>query len=135
MEKGDEVSIDIEPGKTLIVKFLTWRGAPGWQRVVYFELNGQPREVLVADKSLGETATKGGEADPRTRSTSRPRCRARSWASPSPGEEVNAGQKLLMLEAMKMETTLYAERAGKVAEVLVRPGAQVEGGDLVIRFE
>ena len=45
------------------------------------------------------------------------------------------GQKLLTLEAMKMETTLYAERAGKVAEVLVRPGTQVEGGDLVIRFE
>ena len=40
-----------------------------------------------------------------------------------------------MLEAMKMETTLHADRAGKVAEVLVRPGAQVEGGDLVIRFE
>jgi pyruvate carboxylase len=36
---------------------------------------------------------------------------------------------------MKMETTLYAERSGKVAEVLVRPGYQVEGGDLVIRFE
>ena len=51
------------------------------------------------------------------------------------GEEVAAGQKLLTLEAMKMETTLYAERAGTVAEVLVRPGTQVEGGDLVIRFE
>ena len=50
------------------------------------------------------------------------------------GEEVPAGQKLLTLEAMKMETTLYAERAGTVAEVLVRPGTQVEGGDLVIRF-
>jgi pyruvate carboxylase len=34
-----------------------------------------------------------------------------------------------------METTLYADRAGKVAEVLVRPGVQVEGGDLVVRFE
>ena len=53
----------------------------------------------------------------------------------APGDEVAAGQKLLALEAMKMETTLYAERPGKVAEVLVRPGAQVEGGDLVIRFE
>ena len=53
----------------------------------------------------------------------------------APGEEVAAGAKLLTLEAMKMETTLYADRAGKVAEVLVRPGVQVEGGDLVIRFE
>jgi pyruvate carboxylase len=51
------------------------------------------------------------------------------------GEEVAAGQKLLTLEAMKMETTLYAEHAGKIAEVLVRPGTNVEGGDLVMRFE
>ena len=49
--------------------------------------------------------------------------------------EVAVGQKLATLEAMKMETSLHAERAGKVAEVLVRPGTQVEGGDLVIRFE
>jgi len=51
------------------------------------------------------------------------------------GEQVAAGQKLLTLEAMKMETTLHAERSGKVAEVLSRPGTQVEGGDLLIRFE
>jgi pyruvate carboxylase len=48
---------------------------------------------------------------------------------------VAAGQKLATLEAMKMETTLHAERAGKIAEVLVRPGTQVEGGDLLIRLE
>jgi pyruvate carboxylase len=51
------------------------------------------------------------------------------------GEQVAAGQKLATLEAMKMETTLHAERAGRVAEVLIRPGTQVEGGDLLIRFE
>jgi len=50
-------------------------------------------------------------------------------------EEVAAGQKLFTLEAMKMETTLYAEKAGKVAEVLVHAGTQVEGGDLLLRFE
>jgi pyruvate carboxylase len=138
MEKGDEVSIEIEPGKTLIVKFLTvGEGHPDGKRVVYFELNGQPREVLVDDKSLSEGAVKG-----------RPKAEAgnaKHIAAPMPGsivavtvaigEEVAAGQKLLSLEAMKMETTLYAERPGRVAEVLVRPGAQVDGGDLLIRFE
>ena len=53
----------------------------------------------------------------------------------TPGEEVTAGQKLVSLEAMKMETTVYAERPGKVAEVLVSPGTQVEGGELLIRFD
>jgi pyruvate carboxylase len=51
------------------------------------------------------------------------------------GDEVAAGQKLLSLEAMKMETTLYAERAGKVAEVAVKAGTQVDAGDLLLRYE
>ena len=138
MAKGDEVSIEIEPGKTLIIKFITVGEAqPDGRRTVYFELNGQPREVAVADKSLSAGAVKArAKADPG---------HAKHVAAPMPGavvavgvavgDEIAAGQKLLTLEAMKMETTLYADRAGKVAEVLVRPGVQVDGGDLVIRFE
>jgi pyruvate carboxylase len=138
MQPGEEVSLDIEPGKTLIIKFLTVGEAhPDGRRVVYFELNGQPREVFVTDRSLDAVATK---ARPKAESGN-----AKHVAAPMPGsivgvsvavgDEVTAGQKLLALEAMKMETTLYAERDGKVAEVLVRPGTQVEVGDLVIRFE
>jgi len=56
-------------------------------------------------------------------------------ATVAPGEQVAAGQKLFTLEAMKMETTLYAEKAGRVAEVLVKPGTQVEAGDLLLRYE
>ncbi|AWM38852.1 2-oxoglutarate carboxylase small subunit [Gemmata obscuriglobus] len=138
LAKGEEVSIEIEPGKTLIIKFFTvGEPQPDGYRVVYFELNGQPREFRVVDRTLGAGAVK-----------SRPKAEngnAKHIAAPmpgavvavavAPGEEVAAGAKLLTLEAMKMETTIYADRPGKVAEVLVRPGAQVEGGDLVIRFE
>jgi pyruvate carboxylase len=137
LQKGEEVSVEIEPGKTLIIKFLTVGEAqPDGRRVVYFELNGQPREILAADLSLGGTVKTRAKAD---------RANAKHVAAPMPGsvvavavavgDDVAAGQKLLTLEAMKMETTLYAERAGKVAEVLVRAGTQVEGGDLAIRFE
>src|SRR5207237_633195 len=54
MQKGEETSVEIEPGKTLIIKFLTV-GDPheDGKRTVFFELNGQPREVLVQDRSLG----------------------------------------------------------------------------------
>jgi pyruvate carboxylase len=52
-----------------------------------------------------------------------------------PGEEVTAGQKLFTLEAMKMETTVCAERAGRIAEVLVTTGMQVDAGDLLVRLE
>lgn len=51
------------------------------------------------------------------------------------GDVVPVGQKLLSLEAMKMETTLYAEHGGKVAELLVKPGTQVDTNDLLIRFD
>ncbi len=91
----------------------------------------------MTDKSLGAGVVK---ARPKAETGN-----AKHVAAPMPGavvavsvaigEEVSAGQKLLTLEAMKMETTLYADRPGKVAEVLVRPGIQVDGGDLVIRFE
>ncbi len=47
---------------------------------------------------------------------------------------VPPGQKLVTLEAMKMETTVYAERSARVAEVLVSAGTQVETGDLLLRF-
>jgi pyruvate carboxylase len=51
------------------------------------------------------------------------------------GDRASQGQKLLTMEAMKMETTIYAERDGQIAEVLVSPGTQVDTGDLVIRWE
>jgi pyruvate carboxylase len=50
------------------------------------------------------------------------------------GEQVAAGQKLVTLEAMKMESTVYAEVGGSVAEVLARRGTQVETGDLLVRL-
>ena len=52
-----------------------------------------------------------------------------------PGDKVEPGQPVAVVEAMKMETTVYAERAGTIAEVPVQVGTQVETGDLLIRFE
>ena len=138
MQTGEEVSIDIEPGKTLIVKFLTiGEPQPDGRRTVYFELNGQPREVMVTDRSLDTAALKARvKADTANiKHVAAPMPGAVVGVAVAKGEEVAAGQKLLTLEAMKMESTIYAEHAGRVAEVLVRPGTQVEAGDLVIRFE
>lgn len=137
MEPAEELSAEIEPGKTLIIKFLTVGDPhPDGQRVVFFELNGQPREALVLDRSLGDQVRTRPKADPND---------PRQVGAPMPGllvsvpvtvgEEVAAGQKLCTLEAMKMETTVYAARAGRVAELLVKPGTQIDAGDLLLRFE
>jgi pyruvate carboxylase len=135
MEPGEEVSIDIERGKTLIVKFLTV-GEPhaDGTRTVFFELNGQPREAVVLDRALGGKAErrKAEPGNPLQVGAPMPGLVAR--VAVSADDAVVAGQKLFTLEAMKMETTLYAERDGEVAEVLVQAGAQVEGGDLLLRY-
>jgi pyruvate carboxylase len=134
---GEEASVEIEPGKKLIVKFLTIGDPhPDGQRTVFFELNGQPREISVRDMSLEP------ELPPRPKADAGD---PRQVAAPMPGlvvtvavqagDKVARGQKLLTLEAMKMETTLYAEQAGRVAEVLVKPGTQVETGELLLRLE
>jgi pyruvate carboxylase len=131
------LSIDIERGKTLIIKFLTV-GEPhaDGTRTVFFELNGQPREAVVQDRSLGYKALVRRKVETGN---------VLHVGAPMPGlvvrvlvasgEQVGMGQKLFTLEAMKMETTIYADREAKVAEVVVQPGAQVEAGDLLLRFE
>ena len=134
---GEEVSVEIEEGKKLIVKLLTVGDAqPDGYRNVFFELNGQQREASVRDKSQKAVAEHRPKADP---------ANAQQVGAPMPGmvvsvavragDKIAKGAKLLSLEAMKMETTLYAERDGKVAEVTVQAGNNVETGDLVVRFE
>ena len=48
------------------------------------------------------------------------------------GQTVAAGDRLLVLEAMKMKTPVTASRAGQIARVLVKPGDAVEGGQPLV---
>ena len=136
-EAGEEIAIDIERGKTLIVNFLTvGEPHPDGKRTVFFELNGQPRDVNVVDRTLEPETLAAVQADPDDPKQIGSRMPGMVVAVPvRVGDTVAPGDKLLSLEAMKMETTLYAERDGKVAEVLVYTGSQVAPGDLMIRLE
>ncbi len=134
---NEEIAVDIEPGKTLIIKYLTTgEPHPDGTRNVFFELNGQPRDVTVVDQSLEPETKKRLKADPNN-----PKHVAASMpgmvvtVAVQAGDTVKRGQKLLTLEAMKMETTITAEADGKVAEVLVEAGSQVETGDLLLVLE
>jgi len=136
-EQAQEASVEIEPGKTLIIKFLAVGDPhPDGTRTVYFELNGLPRNADVIDVKLEPTEKRRAKAD---------KTNPLEVGAPMPGmvvtvvvklgDEVAAGQKLLSLEAMKMESTLYAERGGRVAELLVSPGSKIDTGDLLLRLE
>ena len=136
-EPGEEIAVDIEEGKTLIIKFQTI-GNPhaDGTRTVFFELNGQPREVTVVDKSIETDTVKAVKADPNNKNHVGSTMPGMVVAvAVKAGDNVKKGQKLLTLEAMKMETMLNAEQDGKVAEVLVKAGSQVETGDLLVVFE
>ena len=103
---------------------------------MFFELNGQPRDVNVVDRSLEPetlSAVKADPNDPKQIGSSMPGMVV--GVAVKVGDEVAQGDKLLSLEAMKMETTVYAENGGKVAQVLVHPGSQVAPGDLMIGLE
>jgi pyruvate carboxylase len=137
LEKGEEVSVEIERGKTLILKFLNVGDPhPDGRRIVFFELNGQPREASVQDHSLEVTLAAHPKADPKD---------LRQVAAPMPGvvvsvtvqsgDAVTKGQRLAVLEAMKMETVVVAPSDGRIAELLVASGTQVEAGDLLCRLE
>ncbi|MEW6582194.1 MAG: pyruvate carboxylase [Actinomycetota bacterium] len=134
LERDDELAVDIERGKTLIIRFLAvGEPDPEGRRTIFFELNGQPREVKVQDAHLAPTGPaprKADEAD------------ASHVAAPMPGlvvslsvtvgQRVDRGDRLLSIEAMKMETAVYAEHDGTVEEVLVGAGTQVRTKDLLM---
>jgi pyruvate carboxylase len=135
-DPGEEVKMEIEEGKTLIVKLLAV-GEPhsDGKRTVFFELNGQPREVEVLDRSLASSVRETPRADPvDPNQIGSPLPGLIVGVAVSPGDAVRKGQKLLSIEAMKMETTIYAERPGRVAEVVASVGDQVKAGDLLLRM-
>ena len=137
LKPEQEFTVVIEEGKTLIVKFLTVDGGQeNGLKKVYFELNGQPRDASVIDHSVDNVSVSRAKADPDN---------LKHVGSTMPGmvvtvavdagDKVTKGQKLVTLEAMKMETTVNAELDATVAKVHVSAGVQVEAGDLMIEFK
>jgi pyruvate carboxylase len=133
---GQEVNIELERGKTLILQFVTVSEVhEDGTRTVFFELNGQPRSVRVPDRSqvAKRPAARKIEAG-----------NANHVGAPMPGtvvtvavkdgQKVQRGDVLLTLEAMKMEAAVRAERDGTIAEVIARPGLAVDAKDLLVVF-
>ena len=138
MQPYVEVPIQIDTGKTLLVKFLTVGDAdPDGMRTIFFELNGQPREVKVADKSLaGKARAELPKADKDNPShVGAPMPGKISAVSVSLGQAIARGDKVLSIEAMKMETAVYSPRDGKIKAIDVRPGMTVATGDLLVEIE
>ena len=121
-------------GKTLFVKFLTTGEIrEDGTRTVFFELNGQPRAAVVTDRSLAAVLKRHPKADPEDPNhVAAPMPGKVSTVAVRPGQLVKAGERLLSIEAMKMETAVYSPRDTTVSEVLVSAGTVVEARDLLL---
>ena len=133
---GEEISVSIEEGKVLFIKLINV-GAPDKEgrRVISYELNGMPREAIVLDKSIAPKTKTRVKADPANPlHLGAPIPGMVTAISASTGGKVAKGDKLVTLEAMKMQTTIYGQREGVVAELLVSVGDSVEAGDLLVKL-
>ncbi|TBN43867.1 pyruvate carboxylase [Paracoccus subflavus] len=137
MEPGDEISVEIDPGKTLEVRFLTIGETNDKGEVkAFFELNGQPRQVRVPNRKAGGGAAARPKADPSNAGhVGAPMPGVVASVAATAGAKVHQGDLLLTIEAMKMETGLHADRDGTIKAIHVRPGEQIDAKDLLVEIE
>ena len=137
LSEGDELFVDIEKGKTLVLNYLGRAPTNEKGEVrVFFDLNGQPRTILVPDRlKVGEVTVRAKAALGDAKQVGAPMPGVISGLNAKAGQTVAAGDVLCSIEAMKMETAIHAEVAGVIAEVLVKPGDQIDAKDLLVRFE
>ena len=137
LEEGDEVLVEIEKGKTLVVTYLS-RAETNEKGEVrcFFDLNGQPRTIVVPDRLSAGTIQLRAKAVPGdARQVGAPMPGVISTLAVKEGQKVSAGDVLCSIEAMKMETAIHAEIDGVVAELLVKSGDQIDAKDLLVRIE
>ena len=134
MTPGEDITLEIERGKTLLIRLQTLGETDDEGQVrVFFELNGQQRIIKVPNRSAAarvqarRKAEDGNEAH-----VAAPMPGAVSTVAVKAGQPVKAGDVLVTIEAMKMETALHAAKDGTIAEVLVTPGAQIDAKDLLV---
>jgi pyruvate carboxylase len=137
MRPGEEAALEIQEGKILYVKLIAVSevDAEG-MRTLFFELNGYPRDIRVFDKSKTPAQPQRAKADPDD---------LHQVGAPMPGRIVNVavktgdnvqkGDKLFAMEAMKMETSVVSPRPGVIAAVHVKEGDQISSGDLILTFQ
>ncbi len=137
MALGEEILIELEPGKTVIIKLLSI-GIPSDEgmRTVFFKVNGENRFVEVYDTSLNIKKVENLKVDPEdSNQIGAPLQGSLYKVLVKKGQEVKENDPLFIIEAMKMETTVVASKDGRVASITVSDGNMVSQNDLVLTIE
>jgi pyruvate carboxylase len=137
MEPGQEISAEIDPGKTLELRFQTVGEVDEAGEVkVFFELNGQPRTIRVPNRAVKAATKAKPKADPANPNhIGAPMPGSVASVAVSVGQKVRAGDLLLTIEAMKMETGIHADREATIKALHVSPGSQIDAKDLLIELD
>jgi pyruvate carboxylase len=137
MTPGEEISVEIDPGKTLEIRLQAVSEADETgDAKVFFELNGQPRSIRVANRKAAATTARRAKAQVNNPAhVGAPMPGVITNVIVSPGQQVRTGDLLLTMEAMKMETGVHADRDAVVKAVHAPTGSQVDAKDLLLEFE
>ena len=136
MAVGEEIAVELEAGKTMVIRLLAIGETDAEGNVrAFFELNGQPRAVKAPNRSATSVRAARRKADDGNDGhIAAPMPGVVSLIAVREGDEVAAGDVLVSIEAMKMETLIHAPRAGVVKSICMPPGSAVDAKDLLIEL-
>lgn len=136
MAVGQEIAVELEAGKTLVIRLLALGETDAEGNVrAFFELNGQPRAVKAPNRTAAITHAARRKAEEGDDShIPAPMPGVVSLIAVREGDRVSSGDVLISIEAMKMESLIYAPRAGVVKAIHVTSGSAVDAKDLLIEL-
>ena len=134
LKHNEEIIVPLGPGKNVVVKYLNMT-APDEQanRLVFFELNGQTRSILVRDHAQESKVVVNRKAVG-DHEIGTPLQGSISKVLVKEGDEVQANDPLFVIEAMKMESTITAPMNGTIKKIHLGEKTLVEQDDLVIEL-
>ena len=137
MEPGEEITAEIDPGKTLEIRLqAVGETTDDGEVKVFFELNGQPRVIRVPNRIVKATTSAKPKAElGNANHIGAPMPGVVASVAVQAGQEVREGDLLLTIEAMKLETGIHAERDAGIKQTHVSAGAQIDAKDLLIELE
>lgn len=137
LRKGEETTLKIDEGKDLIIKFLEMSDPDSeGRRTLSFEVNGSVREISILDEKRAvksDNKLKADKTNPAHVGSSIPGTIEKVFVKE--GDKVEQNQPLVVIEAMKMETTIVAKQAGTIDKIYVKEKDRVSTGDLLVSFE
>lgn len=140
MSEGEVCEVEVEEGKVFIVKLVSvGKLDKDGFRTIRFEVNGNQREITLLDKTYiktDEATTSTIMANPENKNevgASIPGTVTKLLVKN--GDQVKAGQSLIIIEAMKMESQIVAPVDGKVSGIVVKEEQQVKNGELLMKIE